>query len=98
MTYDEISSPFAQQNYGISAGVRAMTAVEHATRAQLRDEFAKHALTGMLHNGFVPRQFLTDKPAEGPPPLRDYVRVAYDIADAMLEERSRPSQQEGNQG
>jgi hypothetical protein len=70
-------------------GVRVLEFHEVAALAKKRDEFACAALTGMLHNGFVPRQYLDDKPTEGPPPLRDYVRIAYRIADDMMEERAR---------
>jgi hypothetical protein len=80
----------AAEHYGLTAGVRGMDVYEMAARAAKRDEFACAAITGMLHNGFVPRQYLDDKPAEGPPPLRDYAIIAYRIADAMLEARATP--------
>jgi hypothetical protein len=54
-----------------------------------RDTFAAAALTGMLHNGFIPKQFLGPKPDDGPTPLRDYATAAYAIADAMMEARSK---------
>jgi hypothetical protein len=46
----------------------------------------------MLSRGFVPRQFLDDKPADGPAPPRDYAVIAYRIADAMLAARSTDQQ------
>jgi hypothetical protein len=60
-----------------------------AYHAEKRDMFAAAALTGMLHNGFIPKQFLGPKPEDGPPPLRDYATAAFAIADAMLEARSK---------
>lgn len=55
----------------------------------LRDWFAGQALLGMMHNGYVPRQYLDPKDTEGNPPPRGHVVSAYRIADAMLAERSK---------
>lgn len=75
-------------SHGINYGAAGIA--QTAYHAEKRDMFAAAALTGMLHNGFIPKQFLGPKPEDGsPPPLRDYATAAFEIADAMLEARSK---------